>query len=100
MSPMDVETFLAIKRQIARARWFEAGLTVFAVIALAAALVVSRGNREVQTLLLGFAIAAGVLRTAGSRTDVARDRLVELVEKQINSDSQALVHLARQHPSR
>jgi hypothetical protein len=101
MSPVDVEAFLAIKRQIVRARWLQAGVVSVALIgAIAAVLLVSRGDREATNLVLGFTIAAGVFSVVGSRAEAARDRLVELVEKQINRDPEALRYLAQEHPSR
>ena len=100
MSPSDIEAFLAIRRQIAQARWLQIGIAVLAIVAWAAVIVVGAGDRELRNLLMGFAIAAGLGLTAGSRTDVARDRLVALVEKQINNDPQALRELARQQAAR
>src|SRR5262245_19585335 len=101
MSPSDIQAFLAIKRQIVRSRWLEVGIAILSIVALAGAIVVGHDDRELRNLLLGFAIAAGLGLTAGSHTDVARNRLVALVEKQINNDSQALRELARQqHPAR
>lgn len=101
MSPSDIAAFLAIKQQIVRARWFQIGIAVLSLVAMAGAIIVGYGDRELRNLLVGFAIAAGLGFSAGTRTDVARDRLVALVEKQINNDPQALQQLARQqHPVR
>ena len=96
MSPSDIEAFLAIRRQIVHARRLQIGTAVLALVAMAGAIIVGPGDRDLRNLLLGFAIAVGLGLTVGSRTDVARDRLVALVEKQINRDPAALRHLAHQ----
>ena len=100
MSPVDIEAFLAIRRQIVRARWLQVGVAAVAIIGLITLLLVNRGDREVLNLVLGFTMAAGVFSVVGSRTDTARDRLVELLEKQINRDPTALRYLAQEHAAR
>lgn len=100
MSPVDIELFLALKRQIVRARRLQAGVVALAVIAVIAALLAGPGDREISNMLLGFTIAAGMFAIVGSRTDAARDRLVEMVEKQINRDPEALRYLAQEHLAR
>lgn len=100
MSPVDIETFLAIKRQIVRVRWLQAAVASLALIGVVAAiLLLNRGHREVLDMALGAAIAGAVL-TIGSRSDRARDQLVEILEKQINRDPAALRYLAQEHLSR
>ncbi|HET8698335.1 MAG TPA: hypothetical protein VFO94_12655 [Gammaproteobacteria bacterium] len=100
MSPIDVEAFLATKRHIARVRWLQPIVSGVAVVAFLLLWVTNRGNREVLDMLLGFSLCSGIFVIGNSRADVARDRLVELVEKQINRDPEALRYLAQEHASR
>jgi hypothetical protein len=100
MSPIDVEAFLTIKRHIARVRWLQPIVSGVAAIALLALWLTNRGDRETLDMLLGFSISAGIFLLGNSRADVARDRLVELVEKQVNRDPEALRYLAQEHASR
>ncbi|HET8696405.1 MAG TPA: hypothetical protein VFO94_02900 [Gammaproteobacteria bacterium] len=100
MSPSDVETFLTIKRYIARVRWLQPIVSGVAVIALLALWITNRADRELLNMLLGFSMCAGIFFIGNSRADAARDRLVELVEKQINRDPEALRYLAQDHVAR
>ena len=99
MSPRDIDAFLAVKQHIVRVRWLQASVTAVAIVAMIAIWVLNRGDHGVLNWLAGFMTAMCCFLTVGTRSDVARDRLVALVEKQINREPEALRHLAG-HSSR
>jgi hypothetical protein len=93
MTNQDIDAFLAAKRQI---RWIERvqiAVLVVAFVAVAMAVVIGIDDRSARDMLLGAVITAAVLNV-GARSASPRDRLIELLERQINNDPEALRYLA------
>jgi hypothetical protein len=99
MTPADIETFLKVKRQIVWTQRVQIVVAVLALVGLTALLLFRQWDDATANMVWGIALGAAMF-SAGARGNVPRDRLIELLERQINRDPNALRYLAETHPAR
>ncbi len=100
MTPADIDLIVTAKQQIRRAQALQ--LAVLALAALGIALFVVLGgwaSGALRSLLYSLSFSAPFL-VMTARADKIRDRLLDVLERQINSDPEALRYIAGARPPR
>ncbi len=92
MSPADIDVFLEAKRQILWVGRARAIILLVVAIGLGAVML-TFDLGDYGNLFTGFVLGAAAY-SFGERANGARDKLIELVERQINRDPAALRYLA------
>lgn len=93
MAPADVDVFLSAKQHIRRTQRLQLAVALGVLGLVVLALLVGWDSRIVRGVVYGSMFAVPFIVTS-SRTDRVRDRLLDVLERQINSDPEALRYLA------
>ena len=91
--------FLAAKQNIRRTQRLQLAVAVVVLGLLVLAVVVGWDSGFVRVLVYGSMFAAPFIAMS-TRADRVRDRLLDVLERQINNDPEALRYLATARPPR